>query len=243
MADPVLSLESHAEFLKDLEGHLRKGLDLAGLHSRNPVAHKWKAPMRCWILRETVARRSLELLQHSTQLEIDGNFLASRILARSTVETLSVLVYSNYSMCQVASGALDFQSFSRRTVGLLAGSRNGVTPHNAVGVLTMVDRLDKDFSGLRKIYDDLSEYAHPNYEGLTSAYSQLKRSEDRIVFFPSMRPPVGDTVQFIIAICSNILIEHYNNRFVDGFDRLERWLSDNNAELSKKFLDEPPLHP
>ena len=206
-------LEALVIFLGEIERDLRKDLDLAGLHSRNPVAHKWKAPMRCWVLRECVARRSRELLLQALELEIGGHLLASRILARSAIETLAVLAYSNYSMTQVAAGALDFKEFSLRTQVLLAGSKNRTTPYEAVGILKMIDRLDNDFAGVRNIYDHLSEYVHPNYEGLAKAYSQPVRSEDRIVFLSNMRPVVDDTIPAIVKICTHILTTNYNERF------------------------------
>ena len=101
----------------------------------------------------------------------------------------------------------------------------------------MIDRLDNDFAGVRNIYDHLSEYVHPNYEGLAKAYSQPVRSEDRIVFLSNMRPVVDDTIPAIVKICTHILTTNYNERFIDGFDRLERWLNDNDAELSKEKWD------
>lgn len=56
------------------------------------------------------------------------------------------------------------------------GSRNDSTPETAVNALTCLGKLDKKYSGIRKYYDDLSEFCHPNFYGVLSTYSSV--SED-----------------------------------------------------------------
>jgi hypothetical protein len=230
--DDVFSLDVLIQYLNAIEADLREDLDLSGLHSRSPVAHKWKAPMRCWIIREVVARRSKELIVSAAELEISGQALAARIITRSAVETVAVLAYTNYSMDQLALGKLKFSEFSDRTQALLAGSKNHSTPYDAVNVLKMIDRLDKDFGGIRDIYDSLSEFAHPNYDGLVHQYSSFVKPEDRIIFFPKMRAQISEEIKLVLNICVNALIAHYNNRFSVSFDRLERWLIENDDLLT-----------
>lgn len=44
-------------------------LELGGLYARNPTAHKWKAPFRSLMLRETVFWRLQDLLAQSLSHE------------------------------------------------------------------------------------------------------------------------------------------------------------------------------
>ena len=43
----------------------------------------------------------------------------------------------------------------------------------SINVLTQIDKLDKQFNGLRKCYDDLCEFTHPNWDGVEGSYSEL----------------------------------------------------------------------
>ena len=113
-------------------------IPVAGLLSRNPVAYKWKAPFRSWMLREAVFWRLHDLLTQSYALHQQGHGLGARILLRSGFETLAVLIYLNQLMQQVVDGKLNFHLFSDKTTTLLAGSRDGSTKHESLNVMTIL---------------------------------------------------------------------------------------------------------
>jgi len=43
----------------------------------------------------------------------------------------------------------------------------------SINILTQIDKLDKQFKGLRKYYDALCEFTHPNWDGVKGSYSEL----------------------------------------------------------------------
>jgi hypothetical protein len=43
----------------------------------------------------------------------------------------------------------------------------------AVNVLKCLDQLDKTIEGARESYDILSEFAHPNYAGVTGLFARI----------------------------------------------------------------------
>jgi hypothetical protein len=43
----------------------------------------------------------------------------------------------------------------------------------AIGIMTNLDKLDKEYKGIRKIYEDLCEFVHPNWDGVQGSYSKL----------------------------------------------------------------------
>jgi hypothetical protein len=43
----------------------------------------------------------------------------------------------------------------------------------SINILTQIDKLDKQFNGLRKYYDALCEFTHPNWDGVEGSYSEL----------------------------------------------------------------------
>src|SRR6185312_11144539 len=99
-------------------------MPVGGLLSRNPVADKWKAPFRAWMLREAVFWRLHDLLAQSYALHQQGHGLGARILLRSGFESLATLIYLNQLIQHVLGGNLDFHAFGGKTTTLLLGSRN-----------------------------------------------------------------------------------------------------------------------
>src|SRR5689334_7524469 len=101
--------------------------DIGGLFSRNPIAHKWKAPFRALLLRECVFWRLHDLLEQSFILHQHCKALGARILLRSGFETLATLIYLNQLIGRVLDGSCSFHTFSNKTAVLLLGSRNEMT--------------------------------------------------------------------------------------------------------------------
>jgi hypothetical protein len=91
---------------------LLPSIPVGGLLSRNPVAYKWKAPFRVWMLREAVFWRLHDLMTQSYALYQQGHGLGARILLRSGFESLATLIYLNRLMQQVLEGKLNFHAFS-----------------------------------------------------------------------------------------------------------------------------------
>lgn len=43
----------------------------------------------------------------------------------------------------------------------------------AINILTNLEKLDKEYNGIIKIYEDLCEFVHPNWDGVQGSYSKL----------------------------------------------------------------------
>lgn len=43
----------------------------------------------------------------------------------------------------------------------------------STNILTQIDKLDKQFGGVREFYDALCEFIHPNWDGVEGSYSEL----------------------------------------------------------------------
>src|SRR3954462_3004806 len=122
---------------------LSPSLPVGGLFSRNPVAYKWKAPFRVWMLREAVFWRLHDLMTQSYALHLQGHELGARILLRSGFETLATLIYLNQLMQQVLDGKLSFHAFGQKASLMLLGSRDGPTGHHSVNSVTILQKCDK----------------------------------------------------------------------------------------------------
>lgn len=210
---------------------LLSSIPVSGLLSRNPVAYKWKATFRVWMLRETVFWRLNDLMTQSYALHQQGHGLGARILLRSGFETLAVLIYLNHTMRQVLDGKIDFHLFSRETSALLLGSRDGSTSHVAVNVLKMLDKGDKRYPGLRGLYEILCESAHPNYEGMVAGYSKIDHSEYETHFSNRWMELYGDRHLGSMELCMSTFHHEYNDVWPVLMEKLESWIEANDTDL------------
>ena len=130
---------------------LLQSIPVGGLLSRNPVAYKWKALFRVWMLREAVFWRLHDLMTQSYALHQQGHGLGARILLRSGFESLATLIYLNQLIQQVLDGKLNFHVFGEKTTTLLLGSRNNENGPRSLNVVTVLEKCDMRYAGLMKL--------------------------------------------------------------------------------------------
>jgi len=224
-------MEEIREQLQHWSQSLCEEISVGGLYSRCPIAHKWKAPYRSCVIREALLWRMHDLGQQTLLLAKHGHILGARILLRSAVETLAVLIYLNQKTHAVLSGSLSFFDFDELTKQLLMGSKNGATSLSAVNILTVLSQAEKAHPGLVSMHQHLSESAHPNYDGVLFGYSSTdpEKLETRFVnnwvqFFGMEQEP---GTAFVLAV-----FEHqYNVIWHQQMGQLEQWLRDNDVTL------------
>ena len=206
-------------------------IPIDGLMLRNAIAYKWKAPFRCWLLREAAFWRVTDLLTQSYALHQQRHGLGARILLRSGFETLATLLYLNHNIRAVIDGKLDFHKFSNLTSKLVVGSKNNPAHPIAVNVITMIDKSDKLYPGLRNLYDSLSESAHPNFEGMVWGYSKVDYDEYETNFSNRWMELHGEQYPSTLELCMMVFHHEYNDVWADLIEKLECWIVANDAQL------------
>jgi hypothetical protein len=63
---------------------------------------------------------------------------------------------------------------------LLVGSK--ISGPQALNVLTLIDKVSAQVPSIRRIYDNLSETAHPNFDGTGGAFSKIDHQRDIVHF-------------------------------------------------------------
>ena len=224
--------------MREIEGNLSawkqtlcESVDIGGLFSRNNIAHKWKAPYRSLELRETISWRTQDLLQQSLFLFDADHLLGARVLLRSAFETLAILIYLNQITRKVISGKLDYHEFSGKTSTLLLGSRDESTPHKAINIISVIEKCDNRYPGIKSLYAKLSESAHPNYEGVCIGYSNVDIKNFRTTYLNKWKAMYGDNHIHYMKLCVTAFYHEYNEEWADAFEKLEKWITDNNAQL------------
>ncbi len=206
-------------------------VDLSGLFSRNPIAHKWKAPWRSLLLRESVCWRLHDLLSQSYALHGLGHTLGARILLRSGFETLAMLIHLNQLTANVLAGSMNFHAFSDKTSQLLLGSKDQSTQHVAINIVTVLGHCDKRYPGLAKWYADLSESAHPNYEGMLIGYSEADQENHVTTFSNRWATMYGASHLNAMEACMILFEAEYGEVWVRQFEEFEVWIEKNDAML------------
>ena len=219
------------EYLKQWKESLCQQVSVGGLFSRSPVAHKWKAPFRSLILRECVAWRTQDLLSQAQLLHDAGHTLGSRILIRSALETLAVLIYLNRLTRQVLEGVSDFHVFDRKTSELLIGSRDGSTSLTSINIVTVLGQCEKRYPTISDIYATLSECAHPNHEGVCLGYSEIDRDAYETNFSDRWSELWADRHESLAELICKVFETEYNEIWKAAFEELEKWIEVNDAQL------------
>jgi hypothetical protein len=206
-------------------------VEVGGLLTRNPIAHKWKAPFRSLTLRETVFWRIHDLLSQSYELHLARRALGARILLRSAFETLATLIYLNQTTAAVVEEKQDFHSFSVTTSRLLLGSRDKSTQHEAISIVSVLEKCERVYPGILDLYAALSESAHPNFEGLCFGYSRIDHDNDISHFSNNMCSMFESKLVSAMELCMAVFEHEYNTEWPRHFERLEVWLVANDAML------------
>lgn len=223
--------------LANWRASLVASISVGGLLSRNPVAYKWKAPFRCWILREAAFWRVTDLLTQSLALHQQGHGLGARILLRSSFETLATLIYLNIKMRAVMDGKLNFHKFGQVTAQLVGGRKNDTEGPVAINVFTMLVHGDTRYPGLRGIYDSLSESAHPNFEGMVWGYSKVNHDEYETNFSNRWMALYGEQHLNSLDLCMLTFHHEYNDVWGSMIEELEYWIVANDAQLEETKND------
>ena len=210
----------------------------SGLYARNPTAHKWKAPFRSLMLRETVFWRLHDLLTQSLLLHQQGHGLGARILLRSAFESLATLIYLNQLMQRVIDGDLNFHTFSEKTTVLLLGSRNNEQGPKSINIITVLDKCEAQYPGLKEIYADLSESAHPSFEGLCRGYSKSNHDEYETVFSNRWMELYGKRHLDLMELCMSTFHNEYDKQWLILIEKLENWTEANDEMLESTKNDQ-----
>jgi hypothetical protein len=159
-------LEEIRRSLAVLEANLPMEVDGFALSSTT------KLPFKALWFRDSLCWRMAQLSRSALSSFEDKKLASAILLARASMETCAALWY----LSEILEGAVDAQVIGetdQHLMQLLLGTRidTDVLPKSE-NVLNFVDRVDKTIAGFRKQYEQLSEFAHPNWSGTVLLFSK-----------------------------------------------------------------------
>lgn len=158
------------QFASNIRGSLPKEL-YAGSFTL-----KSKIPYKASSFREVLIHRVSDLADVAVELYEANRLVPAFIVTRSVVETTAV-AYWLYQKSSDFIEKRDEEAFDEFLMKGMLGSKDGTTKYESYNVLTAVDRLDKEFPGLRDMYNTLCEFTHPNWSGVMGTYSRVEKEK------------------------------------------------------------------
>jgi hypothetical protein len=135
------------------------------------------------------------------------------LLTRAAVETAAALWYLSTKIKAALKaeeiGDID-QYLMSLSLGSKAENREGLP--KAINVITFVNYVEKEVEGFRRHYDELSEYAHPNYLGTTGLYSRRHVENTTVSYGENPRASnAARTIGVINLSVALMMFEHTYN--------------------------------
>lgn len=163
--DPVTSREAAATILADIASARPSVLVAAALARRS------KLPFKAACYRDSLLWRIEELGRTALGSYDRDDHVTAILLGRGAMETVAAL-HSLHRLVTTYRGG-DVDGLDEKLMSMLLGSRVRDDRPNAINILTAIDKVTKDVPAFRHLYDQLSEFAHPNDAGTASSFAVL----------------------------------------------------------------------
>lgn len=206
------------------------------------LSHISKLPFKAVSLRETLIHRIADLSDAAISLYKSSKIVPTIIMIRSVFETSAVLfwLFKKLKHISETNELDDINDFLNKH---LFGGKDDDATVKSYNILTAIDHTDKEFENYRIAYDDLSEFAHPNWSGLIGAYSdayknkyvlKLGKGEGKIPYIFSLLLLVGSLK---LTIYYYDEMERYFMKFNKLCDR--RYCKDTAQKITGESAEKP----
>jgi hypothetical protein len=203
----------------------KKEIALAGPFINSKTA--WK----CGILGQVLLYRVTMLAIGCADAWKSGNVVCSVLAARALLETIAVCKFIKERL-QSSSETKNVDEIEELANAQLFSTRNEEIVSEGFGfqarnILTYIDKLDKQVSGVRESYDFLSEWCHPNGSGHLFTYGEINKQTGTVKFF-EIAPRVKG-IQGHVVTCFMMIL--FVEGVMDTFDSMIEllYVIDNNG--------------
>jgi len=143
--------------------------------SREKVSMSSKAALKAYAIHAGLLHRTVNLAEAAIGLYRRLENLPAHVLTRSVLET-SALLYYFWCTLEKAVDSKEAKEADDILMRMMLGTRNTEEEMKEVNILTAVNTLDNDARGVRAIYDNLCEVAHPSWMGTVGHYGGARES-------------------------------------------------------------------
>ncbi len=143
---------------------------------------KAKIPYKVELLVEAMNCRMIDFCESIDLLIKHDNIIPTTLLIRSLFEMLAIIDRVNSGIDDSLNENRLTEKFDELIMKLLFGTRYD-TNYSAINILTQLEKINKKQDWVIKFYNDLSEFVHPNSDGVLGSYSELRENEHKNLIY------------------------------------------------------------
>ena len=133
-----------------------------------------KLPFKVLSLQNVLLYRIVDFSDLAIDLFKSNRLAPAALLTRGAFETTAVLCSLHVKIKEVIEKK-DLCDIDKYLMTSLFGGRVKGSPKKSENIMDSIDRASKEFKPYREAYEELCEYAHPNWTGVMGAYSYLDK--------------------------------------------------------------------
>jgi hypothetical protein len=158
-------LDEARRFVENIRSHLPSSVDIAALGVKS------KTPYHLLAAREALIWRTEELARGACEMLAKGDLAVGILLTRAVTES-AAFVWRLKELLETRSQYSPAELHQHCERLFLGWKKKGEPEFpEAINIMTLIDRMDQKISGVRSGYDQLSEFAHPNWSGVSGLFS------------------------------------------------------------------------
>lgn len=161
-----VAIETLRCIVKDLQKSLPHSVDPA------QFTLKSKLPFTATSAREILYHRISSLANSAINLYGANDFLGGIIITRSIFETVALAYYLERTLNRFIR-VRKIPEFHKSLMHVILAEETPVAKYKPINVTGLIDKLNDDKPGFKKVYNILSECVHPNWTGSFGTFCQI----------------------------------------------------------------------
>jgi hypothetical protein len=135
------------------------------------LSRRAKIPFKVALYRDSLLWRIDELGHAALAAYDQPHHVAAILITRGVMESVAALNSLRHLVTTYRGG--NPETLDDTLMRMLLGSRVRADRPDAINILNAVDRLSKVVPTFRRLYDQLSEFAHPNDAGTAASFARI----------------------------------------------------------------------
>jgi hypothetical protein len=171
-------------------------------------SNRAKIPFKVHSFIQVMNLRMIDFCE-ATDLLIKSNHITpSLTLIRSLFENAAIVYRISYEIDKSLNSNKLIENFDDLITKISFGTRYD-SEVSAINIMTNLEKLDKEYNGIKKFYDSLCEFVHPNWDGVEGSYSMLNE-KDRYTDINKVmttKHPLFDFFESCFLLCMGVYLQ------------------------------------
>lgn len=158
---------------------------------------------------EALRCRFLDIMRSTCYLYKEKMYCSALISLRSALETLALLLKLNNQLRSLINGDLKLEKFISTSKRYFFSFSNQSQANEDLPNTYNIQKFINETVIFKKLYDELSEYAHPNYSGAFGIYATIKEDSPTTEFeiYARSEGKLSDLIESAFSLLTNTF--HY----------------------------------